>query len=80
MPALLEMMVRFFTPLSRIASISAEGMPHSPNPPDMIVMPSRSRPARAAFASGKILLTAMHAPNRKLAASSRSGSRSASTP
>ena len=52
MPALLEMMVRSFTPLSRIASISALGMPHRPKPPDMIVMPSRSTPARAAVASG----------------------------
>ena len=63
MPALLEMMVRSFTPLSRIASISAAGMPHSPKPPDMIDMPSRSRPAKAAFASGKTLLTAIHAPD-----------------
>ena len=63
MPALLEMMVRSFTPLSRIASISAAGMPHRPNPPDMIVMPSCSRPASAVCASGKILLTAILAPN-----------------
>src|SRR6185437_11772552 len=64
MPALLETIVRFFTPLSRIASISAVGMPHRPKPPDMIVMPSRSSPARAAFASGYTLLTAIRAPNR----------------
>jgi len=50
-PALLEMTVRSFTPLARIASINALGMPHSPNPPDMIVMPSRNTPASAASAS-----------------------------
>ena len=28
-----------------MASISADGMPHRPKPPDMMVMPSRSKPA-----------------------------------
>jgi hypothetical protein len=44
MPALLDTTVRSFTPLSRTASISTAGMPHRPKPPDMMVMPSRSRP------------------------------------
>ena len=52
MPALLEMTVSPVTPLSRIAAIRAEGMPHRPKPPDMIVMPSFSTPASAAAASG----------------------------
>ena len=52
MPALLETTVRSLTPESRIASISASGMPQRPKPPDMIVMPSRSTPARAASALG----------------------------
>ena len=46
------MTVRSFTPDARIASISADGMPHRPKPPDMMVMPSRSSPASAAAASG----------------------------
>src|SRR6185312_243123 len=79
MPALLEMIVSSFTPLSRIASISADGMPHRPNPPDMIVMPSLSTPARAAFASGNILLTAMRAPKRKPGAKCRGVAPSART-
>ena len=49
-PALFETTVRSFTPDSRMASISTEGMPHRPNPPDMIVMPSRSTPASASAA------------------------------
>jgi hypothetical protein len=52
MPALLEMIVRSLTPEVRIASISASGMPHRPNPPDMMVMPSRKMPASAASESG----------------------------
>ena len=52
MPALLEMMVSPFTPLSRIASISAAGMPHRPNPPDMIVMSSRNSPAKRGLRIG----------------------------
>src|SRR5512142_1049730 len=39
-PALLLMVVRFFTPLRMSASIRFSGMPHSPNPPTMIVAPS----------------------------------------
>jgi hypothetical protein len=35
-PALFEMTVRFLTPLSRSASISASGMPHRPKPPTAI--------------------------------------------
>ena len=52
MPALFEMMVSPFTPLSRMASINSAGMPHRPKPPDIIVMSSRSSPASAACASG----------------------------
>ena len=52
MPALLEITVSSRTPESRMASISAVGMPQRPKPPDMIVMPSRSTPASAAAASG----------------------------
>ncbi len=66
-PALLEMTVRSFTPDSRIASISTEGMPHRPKPPDMMVMPSCSRPARASFAVSNRLLSAM-SPRLPLAA------------
>ena len=52
MPALFDTQVRFFTPESRIASISVSGMPHRPNPPAMIIMPSLSTPASADLASG----------------------------
>ena len=52
MPALLDTIVRFFTPESRIARIRVSGMPQSPNPPAMISMPSFNRPASAADASG----------------------------
>ncbi len=55
MPALFETTVRLPTPASRIASISAAAMPQSPKPPDMIIMPSRSTPARAASALGYTL-------------------------
>src|SRR5690348_4855945 len=50
-PALLEMTVRLFAPESRNARIRFSGMPHSPKPPDITVMPSRVRPASADFAS-----------------------------
>jgi hypothetical protein len=43
-PALLEMTVRFFTPLSRSASISASGMPHRPKPPTASSWPSARCP------------------------------------
>ena len=52
MPALLETKVRSFTPDSRIASISAEGIPQTPKPPAMMVMPSFSTPASAAAGVG----------------------------
>ena len=58
-PALLDTTVRSFTPDSRIASISTDGMPHSPKPPDMMVIPSRSTPANASVAPGYSLLTAI---------------------
>src|SRR5262252_5879814 len=50
-PALLDTTVRFFTPDSRIATISVSGMPHRPKPPAMTIMPSLRRPASAAVAS-----------------------------
>src|ERR1041385_1967360 len=40
-PALLETIVRFFVPLRRTAAIKFSGIPHSPNPPIRMVMPSR---------------------------------------
>jgi hypothetical protein len=43
-PALLEMTVRSFTPLSRRASISASGMPHRPKPPTASSWPSATTP------------------------------------
>src|SRR5690606_32358452 len=46
------MTVRFLTPESRSAAISASGMPHSPNPPTARVWPSATRSASAARASG----------------------------
>ena len=36
----------------RIAAIRTSGMPHSPNPPAITVIPSRRRPERADAASG----------------------------
>src|SRR3954447_2482743 len=55
MPALLEITVRPFTPESRTAPIRLSGMPHSPKPPAMMVMPSRSSPARASCALDRTL-------------------------
>src|SRR5437773_3956072 len=55
-PALLLITVRSFVPLRRIASIRFSGMPHSPNPPTMMVAPS-STSATAASALGKTLFT-----------------------
>jgi hypothetical protein len=43
------------TPDARIVSIRALGMPHSPKPPDMMVMPSRNTSANAAPGLAKIL-------------------------
>src|SRR6187431_1082547 len=54
-PALFEMTVRSLTRESRKASISASGMPHSPKPPTASSWPSRTTPASAAAALGKIL-------------------------
>src|ERR1700732_3809674 len=59
-PALLEITVRFFTPESRIASDSVSAMPHRPNPPDMIIMPSLRMPSRADLASGWTLFMKCH--------------------
>ena len=48
----------------RIASISVSGMPHRPKPPDMIVMPSFSRPANALRASGyTFFMSSPYLPN-----------------
>jgi hypothetical protein len=55
-PALLEITVRFFAPLSRSASIRASGMPHRPKPPTAMSWPSATTPWSAAAALGKILL------------------------
>src|SRR5690348_9400338 len=51
MPALLEMTVKFLTWESRNAISRFSGMPQSPKPPDMIVMPSCSNPCNALVAS-----------------------------
>src|SRR3954447_650323 len=49
-PQLFETMVRFFTPLRWMASIRFSGLPHRPNPPDMITAPScMSRMASSAL-------------------------------
>ena len=40
-PTLLLMVVRFFTPLRTRARIRFSGIPHSPNPPTMMVAPSK---------------------------------------
>src|SRR4051794_40953773 len=47
-------MVRSFTPEATMASISRSGMPQRPKPPAAIVIPSKSRPSRAASALGWI--------------------------
>src|SRR6476660_3123570 len=60
MPALLDTTVRLRTPESRIALINASGIPQSPNPPAMIIMPSRKRPSRALRASGKTFFMLDH--------------------
>src|SRR5512137_1825857 len=54
-PALLLTQVRFLTPLSRSAAISASGMPHRPKPPTAIVCPSFTTSASAAAAEGYTL-------------------------
>src|ERR1700757_5101791 len=55
-PALFPTMVRPLTPLSTTAWIRFSGMPHRPNPPAAIVMPSFSKPCKADSASGWTLL------------------------
>src|SRR3984885_8565934 len=57
-PALFPTMVRSLTPLSTRAWIRFSGMPHRPNPPAAMVMPSFSRPCKADSASGWTLLMA----------------------
>src|SRR5262249_157507 len=47
-PALFERTVSRFTPASHMAGIRLSGLPESPNPPDMIVIPSNSNPSKAA--------------------------------
>jgi len=51
MPALLLTQVRFLTPDSRTALISLSGMPTSPKPPHITIMPSCSTPSSADLAS-----------------------------
>ena len=51
-PNTVQVMRQNASPEARIASMSASGMPHRPKPPDMMTMPSRSRPANAASALG----------------------------
>src|SRR5580704_465877 len=53
-PQLFEITVRFVTPDSAIAGIRFSGLPASPNPPDMIVMPSNNTPSNAAWGLGKV--------------------------
>ncbi|CCB63705.1 protein of unknown function [Hyphomicrobium sp. MC1] len=55
-PALLEMTVMPETPELRIASIKFAGMPQSPNPPDMMVIPFLSKPASALAAPEYVFL------------------------
>jgi hypothetical protein len=52
-PQLLLMIVRFRTRLRAIASMHASALPHRPKPPDMMVIPSRSRPFSADSTFGK---------------------------
>ena len=51
-PALLEMTVSPPIPALRISGIRLSGLPESPKPPDMIVMPSNSSPFSAVAGSG----------------------------
>src|SRR6187399_147562 len=55
-PALLEITVRSRAPESRNARMRFSGMPQSPNPPDITVMPSRVSPASADLASANTFL------------------------
>ena len=69
-PTLLLMVVRFFTPLRPRARIRFSGMPHSPNPPTMMVAPSKmSRMASSALATtlfiGKGILNQVHHRDRE---------------
>src|SRR5437660_1218070 len=61
------MHVNPFTPLSRRAMIRVSGMPHSPKPPTITVMPSRTTPncfrsANALAALGKTLFAIQTPP------------------
>ena len=58
MPQLLEMSVRFFTPLFGSAAIRFSGFPHRPNPPDIIVAPS----GMSATASSALATTLFMSP------------------
>jgi len=46
-PALFEMTVSSLAPEASMPAINASGMPQRPKPPDMMVMPSVKRFARA---------------------------------
>ena len=54
---LLDTTDRFFTPLSRSASIRASGMPHRPKPPTASVWPSATMSLSASAAEEKTLFT-----------------------
>src|SRR5215468_6423921 len=55
-PTLLLMVVRFFTPLRTRARIRFSGMPHRPNPPTIMVAPSKtSRIDSSAFATTLVI-------------------------
>src|SRR6476659_1273101 len=56
LPALFETSVSSFTPRSTTPRISASGLPDSPKPPHMIVMPSRSGSSAFATDSQTLLL------------------------
>src|SRR5271169_1069826 len=73
-PTLLEMVVRFFTPLRAIAAIRFSGMPLSPKPPNMITAPScTSRMASSALATTLFMISAFECINS--AASTGRGNR-----
>src|ERR1700735_3105718 len=77
-PALLEITVRSLAPDLRIAAIKLSATPQTPNPPDMIVMPSLIAPAKAASASLYILL--IFIPPHKSLCQSALGVRQAKLP
>src|SRR3546814_11466933 len=59
------MTVRSLTPLFRISGIRLSGLPESPNPPDMIVMPSNSRSASAAAGLAYIFMSGVRGAIRR---------------